>query len=407
MEVDAIQSKKATVRPLSGDELLESFPGIRIPVNPGYPEIYDTEFFESFYRWYHTHPLADQIYRWAAFTPEGEAVGHLAAMPQAYRINGQRVIAHTPGDYMVLPGYGFQALSLMRSFFRATENCVTCDMAPAVISVQSRLGAELAGEMRYAAKLLDVSRLPLPSLPAPLRRLLGREEPEEAQEQSQQPAEGDLTAEAMVAPPTRPRAPIPAPAKAVLNRGLAAVDDLLARNYGRGVEVEEIHSFDASFDDFFEKVAAIIPCIPEKDSAFLNWRYGPGCLQHPVKVLGVRGAQGLLGYAVLKQQTSPTYDGYIMDLTVLPGYREVARALLRETVRYFRSQGTDIIRYRFVDSPTSPRSDSLRRMGFYYREGRSNSLMVKFSDPEAHESARHLTNWSYTTGDGEATFMLR
>ncbi|CAN5780499.1 hypothetical protein BH20ACT11_BH20ACT11_17050 [soil metagenome] len=111
MEVDAIQSKKATVRPLSGDELLESFPGIRIPVNPGYAEIYDTEFFESFYRWYQTHPLAVQIYRWAAFTPEGEAVGHLAAMPQAYRINGQRVIAHTPGDYMVLPGYGFQALS--------------------------------------------------------------------------------------------------------------------------------------------------------------------------------------------------------------------------------------------------------------------------------------------------------
>lgn len=391
------------MRPLSGDESLESFPGIRIPANPGFPDIYDTEFFESFYRWYQSHPLADQIYRWAAFTPEGEAIGHLAAFPQAYRINGQRVIAHTPGDYMVLPGYGFQALSLMRSFFRATENCVTCDMAPAVISVQSRLGAELAGEMQYAAKLLDVSRLPMPSMPARLKRLLGREAPE----QSQEPEEGDLAGDAMPVPPSRPRAPIPAPAKAVLNRGLAAVDDLLSRNYGRGVEVEDIESFDASFDDFFEKVAAIIPCVPEKDSKFLNWRYGPRCLQHPVKVLGVRGSQGLLGYAVLKQQTVPSYDGYILDLTVLPGYREAARALLRETVRYFRSQGTDIIRYRFIDSPTSPRADSLRRMGFYYREGRSNNLMVKFSDPEAHESARHLANWSYTTGDGEATFMLR
>ncbi|WP_047863797.1 GNAT family N-acetyltransferase [Rubrobacter aplysinae] len=343
------------------------------------------------------------MYRWAAFTPEGEPVGHLAAMPQAYRINGRRVIAHTPGDYMVLPGYGFQALSLMRNFFRATENCVACDMAPAVISIETRMGAEVAGEMQYAAKLLDVSRLPMPSVPARLRRLLKRsQEPEESESQ-----EPDLDTGDAPEPPKRPRAPIPAPVKAALNAGLAAVDGALARNYAPGVEVEEIEHFDEPFDEFFEKVAAVIPCVPEKDAAFLRWRYGPGSLQDPVKVLGVRGHQGLQGYAVLKVAPSSREDAYILDLTVLPGYRDAARALLRETVHYFRREGVNIIRYRFIDSPTSPRSDSLRRMGFYQRKGRSNNLLVKFSDPELHEAARHLDNWSYTTGDGEATFMLR
>ena len=343
------------------------------------------------------------MHRWAAFTPEGEAVGHLAAMPQAYRINGQRVVAHTPGDYMVLPGYGFQALSLMRSFFRATENCVACDMAPAVIAVETRMGAEVAGEMQYAAKLLDVSRLPMPSVPARLRRLMGRGDQAAHPDGQEDLGDGDAIPE----PPKRPRAPIPGPAKALLNRTLATVDGALARNYARGVEVEEIERFDDSFDEFFEKVAAVIPCVPEKGSEFLSWRYGSGSLQDPVKVLGVRGAQGLLGYAVLKVAPSSREDAYILDLTVLPGYREAARALLRETVHYFRREGVNIIRYRFIESPTSPRADSLMRMGFYYRKGRSNNLLVKFSEPGLHETARDIRNWSYTTGDGEATFMLR
>jgi hypothetical protein len=103
-------------------------------------------------------------------------VGHLAATPQYYRINGQRVVAHTPADYQVLPQYGFQALLLMRKFFRSTQNCVAVDMLPSVIAVETRLGAEEAGHMQYVAKLLNVSRLPTPPLPSPVERLLGLNE---------------------------------------------------------------------------------------------------------------------------------------------------------------------------------------------------------------------------------------
>ena len=159
------------------------------------------------------------------------------------------------------------------------------------------------------------------------------------------------------------------------------------------------------FDELFEKVAAETPCIPEKDAAFLRWRYGPGSPQHPVTVIGVREGERLLGYAVLK--TTIGMDGYILDLITLPGRRDVSRALLRAAVRSFRRSGTHIIRYRFQTSPFSAQKEDLLRLGFFYRGGRRNRLLTKFSDPTLHATARDLNNWSYNVGDGEASFWTR
>jgi len=404
-----ILGKKATVRPLDANESQDGVSKLRIAVHPGIPEVLDTEFYERFYSWYRErHPLGDRLYRWVAVTPDGEVVGHVSGFPQYYRINGRRVIAYTSGDYEALPGYGFQAVMLMRTFFSTVENSVACDMIPSVIETQNQMGTEVAGELRYAAKLLDVSRLPMPAVPARLRNALGRSRPTPEQvEPGGGGANLDGEEEGLEEPPQRPRAPIPAPVRFAVNSALKALDETLARRCAGDVEVEEIERFDESFDELFEAVAAVVPCVAEKDSAFLNWRHGPGSPQGPVKVFGVRKGQRLLGYAILKIASSSGEDGYILDLTTLPGYRKVARALLRESVRYFREQGMSIIRYRFAESPTSPQSEDLLSMAFSYRKGRSNKLLVKFADPELHEVARNLDNWSYTIGDGEPTFWFR
>ncbi|MBA2441025.1 MAG: GNAT family N-acetyltransferase [Rubrobacter sp.] len=395
---------KVSIRPLENDELQDGIAELRVATYPGFPEAHETEYYASFYRWYLNHPLAGQVYRWAAISGKDQVVGHLAALPQYYRINGRRVVAHTPGDYMVLPGYGFQALPLMRTFFRATENCVACDMVPAVIQVETRLGAEVVGRMQYSAKLLNVSRLPVPALPERARKLLGlpaRFAPPRGFETG---GEARQAGETYAAP--RPRAPIPTPVKAFLNRALEEIDGVLVRGFGGAAKVEELEEFGEEFDDLFEKVAAVVPCVPEKDARFLNWRYGPGSPQGPVTVLGVRGSNGLLGYAVLKT-ASAGQDGYILDLTTVPGYQEVARALLRESVLYFRRAGAHIIRYRFLESPTSLGARDLRRLAFFYRGGRRNTLLTRFEDGGLHKTARILDNWSYNIGDGEATFWLR
>ncbi|MBA3390365.1 MAG: GNAT family N-acetyltransferase [Rubrobacter sp.] len=406
---------KVTIREMGNDEPDSVVAGLRIAAYPHFPEVRQTRFYEDLYRWYRSHPAGDQVRRWVAETEAGEVVGHLNAIPQYYRVDGRRVVAHTPGDYMVLPGYGFQAFSLMRRFFRNTENFVACDMVPAVIAVENRLGATVAGELQYAAKLLNVSRLPVPSVPGPLRRTLNLSDqfaPARGYgSPDQTPETGQDAEDEPVLLPMRPRIPLPKPVKSVLNRALGALDEALGKGYGKDgrnkqLEVEEIETFDESFDELFEKVAAVVPCIPEKDSAFLRWRYGPGSPQYPVKVLGVKKGRSLLGYAVLKTLHTGE-DGFVLDLTTLPGHREAARALLRETVRYFRKAGAHIIRYRYLSSPASPAPEDLRRLGYFQRKGRRNWLLVRFADRSLNELGSDLDNWSYNVGDGEATFWIR
>ena len=400
---------KAVVRPFDDPALEDGVARLRIQAYPQFPETRDVEFYASAYRWFESHPLGNALHRWVAVTEDGQVVGHLAATPQYYRINGQRVVAHTPCDYMVHHRHGFQALSLMRRFFRATENCVACDMVPAVIQVETRLGAEVAGQLQYAAKLLNVSRLPVPPAPSPVKRLLNLGEPPVTARgyASRSGTVPSYAEEEQVAPPpVRPRLPIPAPVKKLLNGGLRSVDKALGSAFGGVLKAEEIEGFDESFDELFEEVASKVACVPEKDSAFLRWRYGPGSPQFPVTVLGVKEGDTLLGYAVL-MVTLTGQDGNVLDLTTLPERRDVARALLNESIRFFRRAGVQIVRYRFLESPSSPRSSDLRRLGFFYRKGRRNSLLVKFADPRLHETANDTANWSYVVGDGEASFWTR
>ena len=102
------------------------------------------------------------------------------------------------------------------------------------------------------------------------------------------------------------------------NLGLRTLNAALGGVFAPGPEPEVLDGFDASFDDLFESVAAALPCVPEKDAAFLRWRYGPDSPQHPVTVLGVRDGETLLGYAVLRI-TREGDNGYLLDLTTRPG----------------------------------------------------------------------------------------
>lgn len=406
---------KVTVRKLEDAEFEDGMMDLRTAAYAyDDPQFRHPEHYSHVYRWLRSHPLGDEMRRWAAFDGD-QMVGHVAALPQCYRLGGQRVVAYSPGDYMVHPNHGFQALSLMSAYFRACENLVTCDMVPAVMQLERRMGAEEAGNIHYAAKLLNVSKLPVPRLPAPVQRALktlnfgsysasthGQTDSRPERESMEgPPASGEQQA-----PPMRPRLPIPDPLKRLMNQGLAAADEALGAVSGRGLKVEAVEKFDESFDDLFEKVAAVVPCVAEKDAAFLRWRYGPDSPQAPVTVLGVRSEEGLLGYAALTV-TSTGEDGYILDLMTIPGRYEAARALLREVVRFFREAGVQIIRHRFIQSPTSPRSSDLWRLGFFSRGGKHTMFLVKFADQRLHEMALHLDNWSYSLGDGELTFWLR
>lgn len=355
---------RVSVRSLKeSPELARGADKLRTLVYPEYPEAHDVDWHASVWRWLESHPLAAEMQRWVLATEGDWVVGHLAAVPQYYRVNGRRIVAHTPADYQVLPGHGFHAVSLMRRFFRAAENCVALDQVKDSMAIETSLGAQKAGMLRYEAKLLDLSAVP------------------------------------RVPPAVRPLLRLP-------SRGLRALDGALWRLFGGAHEVEVLGGFDPSFDELFESVASSVPCVPEKDAAFLRWRYGPGSPQAPVTVLGVRSGGVLLGYAVLRV-TREGDNGYLLDLTVRPGRRDVARSLLREALLRFAEAGVYIVRYHFMESPASPQAEDLSRFGFFSREKRRLTLVVRFLDRGLHETALQGANWSYSAGDGEMTYWVR
>ncbi|CCF85903.1 conserved hypothetical protein [Nitrolancea hollandica Lb] len=112
-----------------------------------------------------------------------------------------------------------------------------------------------------------------------------------------------------------------------------------------------------------------------------------------------------MGYAILRVTVSGR-DGYVLDLTTRPGRRDVARELLRRAVQYFRQTGVELIRYRFLESPTSPEARDAWRLGFFPRK-RRHHLLVKFADPALQELARNPAHWAYNTGDGEMGYWVR
>lgn len=324
-----------------------------------HPDDDELAWYAGVWRWLEQHPLADDLRRWVLADGD-QVVGFLAAVPQYYRINGQRVIAHTPADYQVHPAYRFHAITLMRQFFRSCANCVTCDWLEPVIQVERWLGARAVGEMEHVGKLFTVAKIP---------------------------------------------AAIPLPAQRLLNGSLHLADAALTGLVRSAHEVAVVDEFDERFDRLFAAVTRSLPCAAEKDAAFLRWRYGPGSPHAEKRVLAVEGDGGLLGYAVLRV-TATDQTGYIFDLTTLPGRSEVALALLRQTVRHFRESSVHLIRYRFLRSPTAPRARDLWRLGFFPRRQR-HTLLVKFADPAPQRVALDPVNWTYSAGDGELSFWAR
>ena len=87
---------KATLMPLEGEDLLRGADRLRALVYPDHPEARDTAWHRAVRDWLASHPLAGDLHRWIVVAGDGEVVGHLAAVPQHYRILGRRVVAHTP-----------------------------------------------------------------------------------------------------------------------------------------------------------------------------------------------------------------------------------------------------------------------------------------------------------------------
>lgn len=346
---------------------------LRARAYPDRPDAHDAAWHGRLYDWLGNGPLAGEMHRWVV-DDNGEIVGHLASVAQYYRVNGRRVMAHTPADYMVLPAYGFHAVLMMRTFFQTHRDYVACNWESKATAIETTFGGVQAGELESWIKPLDLSKRPAP---------MGRMAAASAQ---------------------------------VGSRGVRFLDRALGATFGGRLSALVIDEFDAPFDALWEAVAAGVPCVAEKDADFLRWRYGAGSPQRPVTLLKVKEGESVLGYAVLHVSTGG--DASILDLMTRPGRRDVTRALLREVIAQAWRADVYAIRYRFIPSSTAPSPGILSRLGFLSRNdgrmalpglGRSSRhrLFVRLADPADHAVARVAANWAYSLGDGEAGFWVR
>ena len=370
------EPSRAVLRPYE-DRDLEGTLRLRPLVYPGWREAGNVEWHVAVYDWLGRGPEAAAMHRWV-LDRGGEIVGHLAAVPLPYRIGGRRVVAHTPTDYMALPGHGFQAVNLMRTFFRTCPNYVACNVLGDASRIEGLFRPTAVARLVHALKPLDVGRYP--RLTRRLPRL------------ATQLAAG------------------------VAGAGLRAVDAVLTAAARGGVAVTEEPptAFDGRFDRLMDRVAVAVPCAVDRSAAFLAWRYGPGVPRGPMTLLTASVDGELLGYAALR--TTAQAEGFILDLTATPGRADVARTLLAASIRRFWADRAFVARYRFLPSPASPSRHDLARLGFVVRtEGRGLpgigperqlELLVRFADPDAQATAVGPEHWSYNLGDGEASFWV-
>ncbi len=291
------------------------------------------------------------------------AVGFLATVPLPYRIAGERVIAHTPCDYAVLPGYRFNGILLMRRFFEVCENCVSCDDIPATIKVTEWLGARRAGRMVRVVKILDARSLRT-------RRGWNR---------------------------------VPSPALWPLTASILLADRVRVLQAPGGGGASPAAGFDCHFDRFFQRLARTVPATVERSLAFLRWRYGAASPHAGAEVGVITSSDGeLRGYIVFHCSPTVSHASCILDLqTDPPGDGGLTGALLDYAVDRLRAKGAWVVRYHFVPSAYAPPLSLLHARGFVTRGG--HQMLVRFEDTDLQATAAAQANWSYSYGDSEAS----
>lgn len=334
-----------------------------------YEDVFGASFalrFRARFHWaFEQNPLAEHTRRWV-LAKGGEVVGFLGALPLAYVVGGERLIAHTPCDFMVAPALRFHGIRLMQEALRVCGSCVSSDDVPATICVTRWLGAEPVGSLVRYMKPLDTRLLEERGVVRPLPRLL----------------HWPISAGLRVAQRARRE---------------------LARGPARKLVVRDGVGIDERFARLNEALAAITGATVERDLRFFHWRYGPGSPHaHRRLSLLVDDDEELLGYAIHLPPEGPSRVGAILDVQVHPNAPAGAReALLVHAVRRLRRAGAYAVRYDELRASRADVDPLLRRLGFTPRG--EQQLLVRMHDERAQEVASRLESWSLRYGDSESS----
>lgn len=173
--------------------------------------------------------------------------------------------------------------------------------------------------------------------------------------------------------------------------------DRMAHPASPGIEVEEVRSFPAEVDVFYERARAPFGQIVVRDHAFLDWRFvrRPG-VRYRIALARRRSDRGLVGYAVFRRAAFDLEEsGLVMDWLVDPEERAAGHALRHWLASCAREEGAELLRGIFPE----PCADfhEFQRAGF--RVHPTSYFLAAGSCLPGFHTLRMYWDWYYTLAE--------
>jgi GNAT superfamily N-acetyltransferase len=159
-----------------------------------------------------------------------------------------------------------------------------------------------------------------------------------------------------------------------------------------------VQEFDADFDALCHRITAGAEATPVKDSQYLNWRYTDCPIRTYLIIRTEEGRGRLRGAAVIRPNSKPYQDAWLVDMIVETDDQEAQHALLDACFAELRRRKTACVR-TFATSPGMRRTLTVRgfrEIGdtprFTYRFGKA---LLEFQ----------AAPWNFWHGDSDSELL--
>jgi len=169
---------------------------------------------------------------------------------------------------------------------------------------------------------------------------------------------------------------------------------LRRKKKSEGIEIQEIDTFDESFDHFWQEVSSLYSVMGVRNRNYLTWRF----LQHPTRnytVYRAKKSGEMKGYMVMRKVDLLNFDSaVIVDLLALD--EETLSALVEKGIQHSRQEGNDLLGMMVPQRHLY--NKLLRRKGFVPSPKSFHLIIYPQSDREVLFSPE---SWYVNWGDND------
>jgi|GEM_PF-3861772 len=317
--------------------------------------VLEPQHYDAWWRWMYRENTCGRGYAFVAENAQGELIGHVAVMPQAWQLRGKPLLAGIPGQLVVdeAARKGLTFVSLMTRLLRTQPHygidfLLAMVNRPRVRQAEIALGFRQIGEARVWARPLRSYHL--------LQHQIGNRLPDWLLR-----------------------------AGAVLGDCLLRMADPWGGRQYVGLWHDEIP---ADLIDFAATQA--LPLDTARDMSALRWRYAQAPANR-YRILCIRAGNQTVAYAAVRAMPMRNFTVLaLVDCLVAPEAPGAAAALVRVLLQAARARGADLL--ACLMAPHDPVLPLLRRHGFLPTP-ESFAILVNAATPEIVAALPDFTQW--------------